>query len=91
MSMATRLIFKVTFVGIATGVLGFVLLGLTVHAEGIGFVIANILMPGVYAVGFFVSEEVSKQAFWLLVLLVQLVYAFILVCGIQAILNRRKI
>lgn len=85
----TKLALVSVIVGIVTGAIGFVLIGLTVHAEGIGFLIANILMPGVYGVGLFVSSEIDKYAFWSLVVLVQFAYAFVLVLGVRFLLRRR--
>jgi len=85
----TKLVLVSVIVGIVTGAIGFVLIGLTVHAEGVGFVMANILIPGVYGVGLFVSNEIDKYVFWSLVAMVQFAYAFVLVLGVRFLLRRR--
>lgn len=90
MSMSLKLALASVLLGILTGTLGFVLLGMTVHSGGVGFVVGNVLMPGVYVVGLFVSGALEKHAFWLLVWVLQFVYALVLVAGARALFGYRQ-
>jgi hypothetical protein len=84
-----KLVVLAVIVGVITGALGVLLVGLTVHTEGVGFALANILLPGVYGVGLFVSNEIDKYAFWSLVATVQFAYALVLVLAVRFLLRRR--
>ena len=90
MSRLLKPVLASVLLGVLTGISGFVLLGITVHSGGVGFVIGNLLMPGVYVVGLLVSGELDKHVFWPLVWLVQFVYALVLVAGARALFGHRQ-
>ena len=74
--------------GIPLTMLGLLLVMTLVHAEGLLFYIGVVLAPASYLAGY-VTHQVNVT-FWILSVLIQFVYYFLLVCLIEIIRAKKR-